>query len=60
MYSVRFLVEKFPNMDKQKVAKEFRKLDSIQDKRTVAKSVRMIKFDDCLGKEIAAACPNEE
>ena len=59
MYSARFLVKKFPDMDKQ-WAKEFRELDSIQDKRTVVKSVRMIKFDDCLGKEIAAACPNEE
>ena len=59
MYSARFLVKKFPNMDRE-WAKEFRDLDSIQDKRTVVKSVRMNIFDDCLGEEIAKACPNEE
>ena len=56
---VRFLAEKFPDMDRQKVAKAFRAL-GFQDKRTVVESARLNMFDDCLGKEIAAACPNEE
>merc|ERR1719229_120502 len=56
---VRFLAKKFPEMDRQMVAEEFRNLTN-QDKRTVVKSVRLNMFDDCLGKEIAIACPNEE
>ena len=60
MYSVRFLVEKFPNMDRQKVAEEFEDIEDPQQKRTVIESVRINVFDDCLGRKIAAACPNEE
>ena len=56
------MAKKFPDnadMDMQKVARAFRKL-SFQDRRTVVESVRLSMFDDCLGRKIAAACPNEE
>ena len=58
MYSPRLLANKFPDMDKKKVARAFRKL-SFQDKRTVVEAARLSLFDDCLGREIAKACPNE-
>ena len=50
------MAKKFPDME---VAEEFEGL-SFQQRRTVEQSVRLNIFDDCLGRKIAAACPNEE
>ena len=54
------MAKKFPDMDRQKVAEEFEDIEDPVQRRTVVESVRINIFDDCLGRKIAAACPNEE